>query len=98
MEFLSQDLHAAAQAAPGSRETPAPEYGSRCYRIAGSEVTIVLHDEGNGWSSLVTVLPRSGDEAQVIAFWSRIMDGYEKTIIAELDEDYNEDDQDDKTE
>ena len=91
MTFLSSDLHAAAQAAPGSREIPAPEYGSRCYRIAGPEVTVVLYDEGNSWSSLVTILPHDGDEAQVVAFWQRLLDYHQKTMAAELGDDSDED-------
>ena len=34
---------------------PAPEYGERAWRIAGPKLSLIVWDEGNGWSHPVGV-------------------------------------------
>lgn len=87
MSYLGHDIHAAAQAGPGVKEKPAPDYGPRCYKVHGKFVDVVLFDEGNSWSQLITVLPHDGQERHAVAFWNQLQEYHRNSMSDEYEDD-----------
>lgn len=52
----------------------AQEYDERAWRVKGENSDVVYWDIGNGWSSIITTLPHSGNETVVAEFWNRLLD------------------------
>lgn len=46
------------------------EYGERAWKIFGDQVDVVYWDVGNGWSSIISVIPHNGQEEQIQDFWN----------------------------
>ena len=51
----------------------AEEYGERAWRINGENVDVVYWDVGNGWSSIISVIPHNGQESQIQDFWNALL-------------------------
>ena len=72
MDFQADAIHVAAQAV-GWHER-AVEYGELAWRVKGNSADVIYWDVGNGWSSIVTVIPHTGEENQLVEFWQRLLD------------------------
>ena len=72
MDFQADAIHVAAQA-EGWHER-ATEYGERAWRAKGNNLDVIYWDVGNGWSSIVTVIPHPGGENQLARLWQRLSD------------------------
>ena len=72
MDFQADAVHVAAQA-EGWHER-ATEYGERAWRVKGNNADVIYWDAGNGWSSIITVIPHTGGENQLVEFRQRLLD------------------------
>ncbi len=41
--------------------------------MKGENIDVVYWDVGNGWSSIVTVIPHGGNESRLVEFWRRLL-------------------------
>ena len=71
MEF--QDSTIGRLASDRWHQERAREYGERAWRVFGEHVDVVYWDVGNGWSSLISIIPHSGQEASIQEFWNAIL-------------------------
>lgn len=71
MNFQADAVHVAAQA-EGWHER-AVEYGQRAWRVKGNNTDVIYWDVGNGWSSIVTIIPHADEQAQIAEFWRRLL-------------------------
>ncbi len=53
---------------------PAPQFGERAWIAEGKDVDVVYWDEGNGWCSIMQVIPKSCEECykQGVRFYRRL--------------------------
>ena len=72
MDFQADAIHVAAQA-EGRRER-ATEYGDRAWRVKGNNADIIYWDVGNGWSSVITVIPHADGDNHLVEFWQHLLD------------------------
>ena len=72
MDFQADAVHVAAQAEGGHER--ATGYGELAWRVKGNSADVLYWDVSNGWSSIVTVIPHTGGENQLVEFWQRLLD------------------------
>ena len=72
MDFQADAVHVAARSEGGHER--AAEYGERAWRVKGNNTDVIYWDVGNGWSSIITVIPHAGRENQLVEFWKRLLD------------------------
>ena len=48
-------------------------YGERAWKILGENVDVVYWDVGNGWSSIISIIPHDGREVHAQEFWHRLL-------------------------
>ena len=72
MDFQDDAISMAAQA-EGWHDRAA-EYGERAWRVSGANVDVICWDVGNGWSSIMTVIPHDGNESRPVEFWQRLLE------------------------
>ena len=48
-------------------------YGERAWKIFGDDVDVVYWDVGNGWSSIISIIPHSGCEEHAQKFWHALL-------------------------
>ena len=71
MEFLDSTI---GELAGGQwYQERAREYGERAWKVFGEEVDVVYWDVGNGWSSIISIIPHNGRESQIQEFWNALM-------------------------
>ncbi len=51
----------------------AKSYGKRAWEVRGEHVDVVYWDAGNGWASVISVIPHNGRKAQAQQFWNALM-------------------------
>ena len=51
----------------------ATEYGERAWKVFGEQVDVVYWDVGNGWSSIISIIPHNGQESQIRQFWNALL-------------------------
>ena len=83
MDFQTDAVHVAAQAE--SWHERAAEFGERAWRVKGKNTDVIYWDTGNGWSSIVTVIPHTGGDDQIMEFWQRLLDMSPDGELAEGD-------------
>ena len=93
MDFQDGAIYVAAKG-EGWQER-AEEYGERAFRIKGESLDVVYWDIGNGWSSIITALPHSGNEAVIAEFWNRLLDIAPYGELEEEEEEYEEEEYED---
>ncbi len=71
MDFICDTLGRIARTSQGHLR--AREYGERAFRILGEQVDVVYWDVGNGWSSIITIIPHDEQESQIQEFWNALM-------------------------
>ena len=91
MDFQDGAIHVAAKAE--SWHERATEYGERAFRIKSESLDVVYWDIGNGWSSIITALPHSGDESVVVEFWNRLLDIAPDGELEEDEGEYEDEDE-----
>ena len=72
MEF--QDSSIGSLAGDRWHQQRALEYGERAWKVIGEQVDVVYWDVGNGWSSLISIIPHNGDESLIQDFWNELLD------------------------
>lgn len=50
----------------------AREYGGRAWKVFGEQVDVVYWDVGNGWSSIISVIPHDGQVSHIQEFWDAL--------------------------
>ena len=50
----------------------ATEHGERAWKVFGERVDVVYWDVGNGWSSIISVIPHDGQESHIQEFWDAL--------------------------
>ena len=84
MDFQEDAISAAMQSEIWHER--ALEYGERAWRVKSESMDVVYWDVGNGWSSIITMLPHTGNENAVVKFWNHLLD---IAPDGELEEDEN---------
>ena len=56
----------------------AGEYGERAWRIKGEQVDVVFWDVGNGWSSIISIIPHDGQESRIQELWNALLLTYDE--------------------